>query len=103
MVFTAPHSRADASSTSTISIASNLCGTVRFNPIKPSARAPSIANFSSAGKTSNATYRQSNPNAAIPAFCIAGEAECRTGCPTTAHMRVLAVNPPPVDPITARL
>ena len=35
--------------------------------------------------------RQFKPSAAIPAFCIAGDAECLIGCPKTAQKRVEAL------------
>ncbi len=54
--------------------------------------APSITERKSSGFTSNARYRQSKPKAAIPAFCIAGDAECLMGCPSTAQYFVAALN-----------
>jgi hypothetical protein len=71
-------------------IASNLCGTVRFSPTNFIAAAPRIASARFSGNTSNAKYFQFNPSASIAALCIAGDAECFTGCPYTAQKRVVA-------------
>ena len=83
IVFTAPN-LGDSSSTSTMSNASNLCGTVKLRPMKPMALAPAIAWPSSSGATSKARYCQSIPSSA-KASCIAGEAECLMGWPYTAQ------------------
>jgi hypothetical protein len=74
-VFTAPQVRADSSNSSINSTAINLCGTVKFTPMNRIAAAPARAGFKSPGGRSKARYRQSNPNALMPALCIAGDAE----------------------------
>ena len=64
---------------------------VTFAPAKPAAASPRTASSSRSGGTSTATYAQSSPAAANAAFCISGDSECATGCPSSATSRVEAV------------
>src|SRR5579862_1204121 len=80
----------DGRSLPTIRAAACLCGDVTFAPANPAATSPRIASSSRSGGTSSATYAQSSPRAANAAFCIAGESERATGCPSSATSRVEA-------------
>ena len=52
-----------------------------------------MASRSASGATSSGTYAQSSPRAANAAFCIRGESDPETGCPTRPTRRVAPVRP----------
>ena len=79
------------SASSQSSAAACLCGIVTFAPAKPAAASPRTAVAQLLGRDVERDVRPVEPAAAKAAFCICGESECATGCPSSATTRVDAV------------
>src|SRR5262249_25413783 len=78
-----------ASASSQRAAAASLYGAVTLAPTSPAAASPRTASAKRSRGTSRATYTQSTPHAANAAFCIRGESECATGCPSSATTHVV--------------